>query len=166
MSQTVLDTSQHWPCAPEASAAHHIRYSKEDGSSGGEIKQGTTGIQEQHIRWDAGTAGLVAPNEPQQRFWLPPVCGRFYSCGEIWAWRVTVGRYSCHAGYTAIPLTIVQHRDMSMFKISYTWVQCAILISQREGWNGSKLQLRSWRKWAYDGLCAALSQWQNETVQI
>lgn len=45
---------------------HHIRYSKEAGSSGGEIKQETTGIQEQHIRRDVGTAGLGVPNEPQQ----------------------------------------------------------------------------------------------------
>lgn len=32
----------------------------------GEIKRETTGIQEQHIRWDVGTAGLIVPNEPQQ----------------------------------------------------------------------------------------------------
>lgn len=66
MPQTVLGILQYPPCAPEISAIHHTRYSKEAGSSGGEIRQETTRIQQQHIRRDVGTVGLIVPNEPQQ----------------------------------------------------------------------------------------------------
>lgn len=66
MPHTVLDILPYWPCAPELSAVQHIRCSKEAGSSGEEIRQETTRIQQRHIRRDVGTAGLVVPNEPQQ----------------------------------------------------------------------------------------------------
>lgn len=66
MPQTVLSILHYGPCAPEVSARHHTRYSNEAGSGGEEIRQETTRIQQQHIRGDVGTVGLVVPNEPQQ----------------------------------------------------------------------------------------------------